>query len=1138
MKYSSINRLRFWAAVFITSLVFCAQSWATDLWTGPYLTFINDPTTTVIINWVANNSNGTVTLSGSGLNPTTENAYGESMGSGKYTNHVAFDCLSPNSQYNYVIVHGNDTLAEQSFYSAKTSLEIGDILIIIGDTQDDSGSSPQTPTYHPDVVNAYMDYDLDDQPLFILQLGDQAQWPFPDDLFQEFIDPMVVCSSYHYDSLYENHVADTRPVLTTLGNHQVLDSTTTCENYKKLLELPRNNPSETELYYSFDYGQTHWSVLNTQAFRDTAAWGEEYRIEQTDWLEEDLMGTEEPYRFVMYHIPHIFNERSGVSSRDSLVSEMITEYWIPLFEEYKIQAVFSGHCHCYDYCKEDSINYIISGGGGPPCVNISSTCVDTQHYLRMEYRGDSIHVIPLDLDGNILQDTTSNDWDFYLYSDTSTFNYLAGSISGNLTENRYFVTGQCSVAMNDTLEIDPGTHIFFKGNYYVYVKGTLIADGTSSEPIVFKPKPNSGVEWSGIYVYDDSDGSCVFDHCEISGSQIGILAVRSDLTVSNCTIEDVMFGFIVHNSDLTLSDTYLEYTQYGLEDITIDANTITITNCSFVSDGNNSYAVRGYTAELDITTSSFLGVDNTDTLGLDINGGGLILTGHFPDCTYTVKNFQTGICCDDAEVYLEQYSPTSLRPIISNNIVFGIELYDCDDCSLFQTDFKNNGDDQSQSACGALYLYNSTPHLRKNYFDDNDGFCVYAEELSDAVFGCYASSANGNEFNNQNSPVITPYGIIYETGDSYPLFNSRYNNFYRDETGYDFYIYNEDLEDVETVRIIENNFWDDSNGPEYTEFYPEDASKWDWDPYCGSPNNIYGEGSDNGNGSGEYLSLDSGDGLEDGLAYEEAGDYQSAVDAYTEFIAETDNAARKIVAMRRLLRATVRGGLNIPPLLGYYQSIASTSRSNAVSRAADLLTIKVKEAMGDYHSAVLDYEAILLNNPSFQDSVYSVISAGRAYLMMSLRSPVPPNWFNPRIPQLKPNNYGEYRARRAELLSQLHNMRGGELAGVENGGGLELLPRVFALHQNYPNPFNPVTEIRYDLPEISQVKIEVFNILGRKVCTLVDGVENAGFRKAIWKGIDGAGVSLSSGLYIYRIKAEGLETGEEFSLSRKMMLLQ
>ena len=79
------------------------------------------------------------------------------------------------------------------------------------------------------------------------------------------------------------------------------------------------------------------------------------------------------------------------------------------------------------------------------------------------------------------------------------------------------------------------------------------------------------------------------------------------------------------------------------------------------------------------------------------------------------------------------------------------------------------------------------------------------------------------------------------------------------------------------------------------------------------------------------------------------------------------------------------------------------------------------------------------------------------------------------------------------------------------------LPARFALGPNYPNPFNPSTIIPYQLAASSAVRLEVFNLLGQRITTLVDGERAAGFHTATWHATDGAGRAVGAGVYIYRM---------------------
>ena len=89
------------------------------------------------------------------------------------------------------------------------------------------------------------------------------------------------------------------------------------------------------------------------------------------------------------------------------------------------------------------------------------------------------------------------------------------------------------------------------------------------------------------------------------------------------------------------------------------------------------------------------------------------------------------------------------------------------------------------------------------------------------------------------------------------------------------------------------------------------------------------------------------------------------------------------------------------------------------------------------------------------------------------------------------------------------------------GLGLAQTPMGFRLGPNYPNPFNPATVIPYQLATGGYVRLEVFNLLGQRVATLVDGEQAAGAHTAVWTATDGVGRAVSAGVYVYRLMVDG-----------------
>jgi hypothetical protein len=117
-------------------------------------------------------------------------------------------------------------------------------------------------------------------------------------------------------------------------------------------------------------------------------------------------------------------------------------------------------------------------------------------------------------------------------------------------------------------------------------------------------------------------------------------------------------------------------------------------------------------------------------------------------------------------------------------------------------------------------------------------------------------------------------------------------------------------------------------------------------------------------------------------------------------------------------------------------------------------------------------------------------------------------------------------------VTSFSDFTGGEKSAVSAAGQerITMAPAFYALHDNFPNPFNPATTIRFDLPKESYVTIDIFNIIGQKVITLVNETLSAGSHAVQWRANAGSGV------YFYRIDAASVNGNDRYLKTHKMIL--
>ncbi|GBD93200.1 flagellar basal body rod modification protein [bacterium BMS3Abin05] len=103
---------------------------------------------------------------------------------------------------------------------------------------------------------------------------------------------------------------------------------------------------------------------------------------------------------------------------------------------------------------------------------------------------------------------------------------------------------------------------------------------------------------------------------------------------------------------------------------------------------------------------------------------------------------------------------------------------------------------------------------------------------------------------------------------------------------------------------------------------------------------------------------------------------------------------------------------------------------------------------------------------------------------------------------------------------------------AKNGGVMSAVPNDYGLSANYPNPFNPSTTIDYQLPEAANVKMVIYDLLGRQIRTLVDRNEEAGYHAISWDSRNENGMQVPAGIYILKLHAN------KYTAIRKMVLMK
>jgi hypothetical protein len=196
----------------------------------------------------------------------------------------------------------------------------------------------------------------------------------------------------------------TAPILPALGNHDV--ATRDGEPYLGTFKLPRNNPRNTERYYSFDKGNAHFVSLDSELYHDD---GEGSPAAQKAWLARDLASTGKPWKFVYLHRPLYSSSEHGSDTG-------IRKDLEPVLSRNGVDIVFSGHDHDYERTEKiEGVTYVVTGGGGQRLYKAGKsdwTAVSASEHnaVKVRIQGKNLYLEALRPDGKVIDQLALHDF--------------------------------------------------------------------------------------------------------------------------------------------------------------------------------------------------------------------------------------------------------------------------------------------------------------------------------------------------------------------------------------------------------------------------------------------------------------------------------------------------------------------------------------------------------------------------------------------------------------------------------------------------------------------------------------------------------------------------------------------------------
>lgn len=627
---------------------------------------------------------------------------------------------------------------------------------------------------------------------------------------------------------------------------------------------------------------------------------------------------------------------------------------------------------------------------------------------------------------NVLASVFENRGFFY-------YNRVYGNITINTTWSGYeLVIGDVTVNPGVTLTIQPGTFIFFSSGTKLIINGTLNANGTSSNKIIFDFMAQNSSTQNGIKV--NNGGNATISNAIIKNAWRGVYIADNRPSVTNSEFIDCYYGIYFYN------------TNYGGY------------NQSYITDN----IIHGSYIGIVMYTSS------------------PYITGN------TIYNNWIAVgCAENSNAYLGYAGSFGNNNIHDNT--YGLYAYDYSDPFLGRNTCTIQG--------GNNIIINSTYYhaYLRNYCDVTAENNWWGSDPPDANKFALADPPYGPSTIDYDPWLTSPPSLDFAVKDrsaspEEKIFNSSFNYFTNNE--------------------VINHF--NINSPKENIF---NDSSYNYDPNWPLRWKLY------------YV-----------RNLIDVKKVKFAQRVCKEIITENPDSVLSISALNLLWRASANDDKD--SLVGFLNQITNAQHKNDLSGIASLLLAHYpldNDVIGSLNNTINIYKKNknIVLSAMFKKFLYYLNYKQDYNSARAVLSEIDRYFPNSPISEDAHRQLGDNVYSFGKLYAD--NKKESDASNET----LSSLPKEYALLGNYPNPFNPITTISYNLPRKSDVELVIYSMLGKEIKSFSISSQTAGTQNIVWDGIDKNGHQVSSGIYIYRLRAKSLEGKMEmFENSSKFILMK